>query len=278
MPARMKLSSVYSTLPPAEKKVADYILSHPDEATHMVINEIAQEAGVSVPSVTRLARKLGYSGFMDFRVSLASGSSAVKREISLPISSADSIEVIIQKLMGGHISAIESTLKVLDTEKLSHLCDRIFACKRVVWFSVGSCVQLAINVSDGLCHMGVDSVVIGNRSLAIMQDYAERMGKDDLVFCLTRSGKTHQTLSCLKTAKANGAETVLITNLVNSPGEQYADHFICTSRHDDLYRISGYDTGTAMCALLETFMVIAGMKKKADAGMDPFTAYFKKDV
>ena len=37
----------------------------------MVINEIAEAAGVSVPSVTRLARRLGYKGFLDFRVALA---------------------------------------------------------------------------------------------------------------------------------------------------------------------------------------------------------------
>ena len=59
MPARMKLSSVYSTLPHAEQKVADFILEDPDRAAHMVINEIARCSGVSVPSVTRLARKLG---------------------------------------------------------------------------------------------------------------------------------------------------------------------------------------------------------------------------
>lgn len=275
MPARMKLSSVYSTLPPAERKVADYILAHPDEATHMVINEIAHEAGVSVPSVTRLARKLGYSGFMDFRVSLASGSAAVKREINMPINTSDPYELIFQKLIGGHIASLESTLKVLDTAMISELADMLFTARRVVWFGVGSCVQLAINVSDGLCHMGVDSVVIGGRSERLMQDYSKRMGEGDLVFCLTRSGKTQRTLNCLKSAKENGATTVLITNLVNSPGEEYADYFICTSRHDDLYRISGYDTGTAMCALLESFMVLAGMKKKKYSGHDPFTPYKK---
>lgn len=266
MPARMKLSSVYSTLPPAEKKVADFILANPDKAAHMVINEIARCAGVSVPSVTRLARKLGYSGFMAFRVALASGTSSVKNDAVLPISSIDSDDELMRKLMIGHMRAIESTLKVLGPSTVSDLSEKIVGCRRVVWFSVGSCVQLAENISDGLCRIGIDSVVIGKKH--IMNFYAMNLSKGDLVFTITRSGKTQATLDCLKAAKEKGAETVLITNLINSPGEAYADHFICTSRQDELYRVCGYETGTSICALLESLLIIIERKKGCRFGND----------
>ena len=176
MPARMKLSSVYSTLPPAERKVADFILANPDEASHMVINEIARKAGVSVPSVTRLARKLGYSGFMDFRVSLASGSATVNSDNVLPISSVDSDAELIKKLMIGHIRAVESTLKVLDTEKFAEFANKIITANRVVWFGVGGCTNLASSLSNLLCNMGIDSIVINSR--LIIKRYAKKLGKD----------------------------------------------------------------------------------------------------
>ena len=73
MPALMKIRSAYSSLPSAERKVADFILNDPKQASLMVINDIARASNVSVPSVTRLARKLGYDGFMEFRVALAAG-------------------------------------------------------------------------------------------------------------------------------------------------------------------------------------------------------------
>lgn len=260
MPARMKLSSVYSTLPPAEKKVADFILANPDEATHMVINEIAHHAGVSVPSVTRLARKLGYSGFLDFRVSLASGSSSVKRDQILPITDTDTDEELIQKIMLGHLDSIESTLRVLDKAKVSELTSKMLNARRIVWFGVGRCIQLAVNVSDALCRMGVDSVVVDNRE--IMPFYATRLKEGDIAFCLTRTGKTEKTLECLRISKQKGASTVLISNLANSPGEPFADYFFCTSRQDDVYRFDGYETGTAMCALLESLTILIGRKLK----------------
>ena len=259
MPARMKLSSVYSTLPPAEKKVADFILANPDEAAHMVINEIAHKSGVSVPSVTRLARKLGYSGFMDFRVSLASGASSSESMDTKPIRSTDTDEELFRKLLMGHISAISSTLRVMDLKSIKELAEKAVSMKRVVWFSVGSCVQLAKNVSDGFCRLGIDSVVIENRG--VMANYAACLGPSDLVFAITRTGKTQLTLECLRIAKEHGAVTALITNLVNSPGEEYADHFICASRQDELYRVCGYETGTSICAILESFLILVERKK-----------------
>ena len=260
MPARMKLSSVYSTLPQAERKVADFILAHPEEAAHMVINEIAHHAGVSVPSVTRLARKLGYSGFMDFRVSLASGMSSVNRDSVSPLTDSDDDAEAFRKLMIGQITSIESTLKVIDVDKVVELSNKLFTCRRVVWFSVGSCSQLAMNISNGLCRLGIDSIVINDRN--IMQTYAEYMQEGDIVFALTRTGRTQRTLNCLRKAKENGATTVFITNLLNSQGEQWADYFFCTSRHDDLYRICGYETSISMSALLESALILVGRKKR----------------
>ena len=259
MPARMKLSSVYSTLPPAERKVADFILANPDAAAHMVINEIAHHAGVSVPSVTRLARKLGYDGFMDFRVSLASSTSAIRTDYGQPISSADPDDVMIRKIMTGHMSALDSTMRVLDTQKFSELASEVLTCRRVVWPGTGNCVDLANTFSDSFCRIGVDSVVVGGRG--IMHKYAACTKEGDLVFALTRTGKTQRTIDGLRIAKEHGAKTVLITNLVNSPGEQYADYCFCTSRQDELYRICGYETITSFCALLETLLTIVERKK-----------------
>jgi RpiR family murPQ operon transcriptional repressor len=266
----MKLSSVYSTLPPAERKVADFILANPDEASHMVINEIAHRAGVSVPSVTRLARKLGYSGFMDFRVSLASGSAAVKSDSMLPISSTDSDEELIKKLMVGHMNAIESTLKVLDAKKLAEFANKIIDADRVVWFGIGGCTNLASSLSNLLCNMGIDSIVMNNRY--IMKRYAKNLGENDVAAFLTRTGRTQVTLDTLAAAKEAGATTALFTNLVNSPGEEFADYFFCTSRQDDLYRVCSYETATAMCALLESLLIVIGRRKRLDANLDLGTA------
>ena len=125
MPAKTKIVSAYDSLPSAEKKVADFILKDPKRASLMVINDIAKAADVSVPSVTRLAKKLGYDGFMDFRVALAECSSeSITMDIE-PLRDDDADTAAIEKLFISSMRCIEETLKVLDAAKLSKFCDDI---------------------------------------------------------------------------------------------------------------------------------------------------------
>ena len=71
MPAHMKLRSIYENLSATERKVADFILNNTDAVPNMIVSDIAECCGVSVPTVIRLSRKLGYASFLDFRVALA---------------------------------------------------------------------------------------------------------------------------------------------------------------------------------------------------------------
>lgn len=267
MPARMKLSSVCSTLPPAERRVADLILSDPDAASHMVINEIAKAAGVSLPSVTRLAKKLGYDGFMDFRVALASGSSIVNSVGDEPITMEDSDEVFVHKLMLGQMRAIESTLRVMDKAKICELADRIVSANRIVWFGVGGALSVATSINDDFVRMGLDSMIM--HEVNSMRIYAKKLGKGDLFFGISRTGMTERTLDCLSIAKAGGAVTAFMTNLANSPAEDMADYFICTSRLDELYRLCGFETNSAQKALLEVISTLIA-KKTGNIGKDNF--------
>ena len=172
-------------------------------------------------------------------------------------------EQLTKKIMIGHMSAIESTLRVLDYSKFSGLADLIFEAKRIVWFGIGNAIDVAAVSSKSLCRLGIDSVVINDR--AIMRSYAKFLKQGDIAIAVTRTGKTAKTLEALRTAKASGATTVLITNLVNSPGEPFADYFVCASRQDELYRICGYETCTSICALLETLVTLIIKKRGFDS-------------
>ena len=71
MSTTLNLKAAYQNLSPAERRVADYVLENPEEASHMTIDCLAANAGVSLPSVTRLTKKLGYAGFSEFKIALA---------------------------------------------------------------------------------------------------------------------------------------------------------------------------------------------------------------
>jgi DNA-binding MurR/RpiR family transcriptional regulator len=54
-------------LSPTQRRVARYVADHPREAPFLSSVELASRAGVSQPTVTRLAVALGYGGYGDFQ-------------------------------------------------------------------------------------------------------------------------------------------------------------------------------------------------------------------
>ncbi|MCK7479906.1 MAG: MurR/RpiR family transcriptional regulator [Candidatus Moduliflexus flocculans] len=54
-----------------ERKVADFILASPQDAVHPSIEALAERIGVSESTLFRFVRKLGYDGYQQFRIALA---------------------------------------------------------------------------------------------------------------------------------------------------------------------------------------------------------------
>ncbi|RJQ91292.1 MurR/RpiR family transcriptional regulator [Amycolatopsis panacis] len=57
-------------LSPAQRRIARYIVDHRDAAAFLTSESIAQQVGVSQPSVSRFATALGYARFSDFKRAL----------------------------------------------------------------------------------------------------------------------------------------------------------------------------------------------------------------
>jgi DNA-binding MurR/RpiR family transcriptional regulator len=59
-------------LSPAHRRIARFLVEHPDEAVYLSSGELAQRAQVSQPSVTRFATTLGFGGYPELRGELRS--------------------------------------------------------------------------------------------------------------------------------------------------------------------------------------------------------------
>lgn len=258
MPAKMKIRSAYSTLPTAERKVADFILENPARASLMVINEIAEAAGVSVPSVTRLARKLGYNGFLDFRVALASGSSSIESLKSDPIRPTDNDEAVIEKMFLASMRAMEDTLKALPKNKFSTLAEKAVRAKRIFVFGTASSEFLARDIAYQFNYMGYDATAVSDSM--VMDVLSARFTVDDVFIGISRSGRTKLLLDALKAAKACGTYTAFVSNYINSPAANIADAFFCTSGVDDMKSITGRESNLTILTLFGSLIVLMARK------------------
>src|SRR5690606_23351394 len=60
------------TMPTAMSKIADVVTVHPAAPVELTITEPADRAGTSAATVTRFCRAIGFDGYTQFRVGVAS--------------------------------------------------------------------------------------------------------------------------------------------------------------------------------------------------------------
>ena len=111
-----------------EKKISKYILQHLDKIMYMNTYQIADKCKVSQASVVRFAKKLGYSGFPEFKISFGRdmGRRDVKDKINFiyeDIHENDQLDDLVKKIVYANSNIIQDTYSILDIETITLTMD-----------------------------------------------------------------------------------------------------------------------------------------------------------
>ena len=68
--ALLKLQERMESLSLTQKKVAQFIITHPEEVPSCSIAQLAEKSGASEATVLRLCKMLGYQGYRQFIVAI----------------------------------------------------------------------------------------------------------------------------------------------------------------------------------------------------------------
>src|SRR3546814_20675014 len=111
----------------------------------MSLAAVAKSAEVSEPTVIRFCRRLGCSGFPDFRLrlvqELASGAPYIHQEIDF----SDSLETVASKIFGSSISNLQTVLESLDVSRIQRAVDVIASAHRIALFATAQTSVVAIS-------------------------------------------------------------------------------------------------------------------------------------
>lgn len=66
---------------PTDKKIADALLADPELFTRMDTADISGQYGFSQPALTRFAKKIGYSGYAEFRYDIARNKNTMAEDV-----------------------------------------------------------------------------------------------------------------------------------------------------------------------------------------------------
>jgi len=202
-----------------EKTVGGYIPSPPSEAVHPSIEELAANIGVSVSTLLRFVKKLGYSGYQQFRIALATETFAPESlYYETPITDSEDPVAIA---FGMARSALDMTEKLLDRERLREVAK--LACEAPVFyiFGLGGSGVVARDAFHKFIRSGLHCQTAEDFHLQLM--LASQAKSEDLALVVSNTGANKDTLAIVDVLKGGGCKVAAITTYPRSPLARASD-------------------------------------------------------
>jgi DNA-binding MurR/RpiR family transcriptional regulator len=247
------IRSLYPDITSTEKRIADFILEKPEEFYKFTIKDLASRTRVSLPTVFRFARRLGFEGFKDFKVALI-------RDVGVGLyMSPDAIDGgspagVAHGVFEKEIANLRETLTNLDYRAIQRTVAEIRKARRILLFAVSSSVPIAFDFFWKLSLAGFN--VFHHTDIFIQRMTARNSRSGDLAIGVSFSGRTREVVECLKIARENGIRTVCLTTFINSPITRVADITLFTAPVKALYQKIDIPSRMAQIAILDVVYVL----------------------
>lgn len=153
-----------------EKRIADYILQNLTEIPAINVADLAKNTYTSHSSVIRLAQKMGYDGFRDFRVAISEiAHSDIYRpepvDANFPFLPQDSTKEIAKKMADLTVNTVQRTYAQLDDVILDKAAELLANAERIFLFAQGDSQIRARSFQNKLVKI--------NKFLIIADEYAD---------------------------------------------------------------------------------------------------------
>lgn len=250
----------------SEKRVANVVLEEPDKMIYWSVNDLGERAKVGDATVLRFCRKLGLSGYQEFKLLVAQGLPAEPQESEAGQEPKE--HAVLNKIKETNILAVKDTTDFLDVADLTRAAELIVRAKRVHFYGVGASGLTAADAKLRFMRIGIACDYMPDPHIQVMD--AALLSPADVAFGITYSGSTKDMLEIMKTAKATGASTIVLTSHNRSPIIDFADIALFTSAKETPLLGGAFVTKIAQIHLLDLLFnaVIEQSKGKAEASAE----------
>ena len=238
-----------------EKTLAAYILAHGMEIAKYSTRSLAEVTYTSPPTVLRLCKKLGFSGFDDFKQNFMRELEYLdqrqgKVDFNFPFAETDSPMRVAQNIGELYGEAIRDTMQLLRYEDLHKAVLLLKYHEEIHVFSAGTAINQAESFREKMLKIG-KRVVISN-NLNYQRYQACCLTERDLAMIISYSGETAQMLEIARQCKRSGTPILALTSFGENSLTAYADCKLTLSTKESIYQNLGdYASHLYMTLLLD---------------------------
>lgn len=260
------ISAKLDSMAPADRQIGQFILDNPDEMLRLSSAALAAATGRSQSSVVKFSQKLGYDGYQDLKLAV---SQANAREWPVPagmihstIEMDDGFGVVLQKLIGSKLLSIQETIAANSEAGISKALDALNAARRVHMAGVGASSLVARDFSYKLQKLG--RYAFHDSDSHVQMGSVSALGPGDVLFALSYSGTSIETLRIAELAAKRGATVISVTRLQENPLMNVADIRLYTVADEERARSSAITARDAQLALTDLLFLLL-VQRQPDA-------------
>jgi RpiR family carbohydrate utilization transcriptional regulator len=223
----IRLQALQESLKRAERRIADYLLEHPDRVKGVTIVELAERCGASEATIVRLSKKLGFEGFPELKAAFSAVEGTERHFEYEGIHSTDDAMTVVRKVFDATRDAIRDTLEVLDRTSYERALQALLGANKIAFCGLGDAGSVTLEAYFRFTRIGENCRYSQDPDQQLIQ--ATHLTKGDVLLAVSHSGRSRTVLNAVKRGKQAGATIILITNFPVSPLAKQADMVLLTS-------------------------------------------------
>ena len=205
-----RISNALPTLSPSERRVAEWVLAHPKEATDATLAHIAGECKTSEPTVLRFCRRLGLGGFRELGIRLAESLSAPGSYVHRDVSPDDSTSDAVMKVMDASIQSLAEMRAQLSSMPVDEATRAMAAARQIAFAGLGASGHVARDACHKFFRLGIPCASLTDTPMILQ--FAAIAEPDDVLVLLSHTGRWQEFAQAADIARERGATVVAITN------------------------------------------------------------------
>ncbi|MGE4974865.1 MurR/RpiR family transcriptional regulator [Yersinia enterocolitica] len=267
MSSLLRIRQLYPTLAQNDRKLADFLLTNPEQARHLSSQKLAQQTGVSQSAVVKFAQKLGYKGFPALKQALSEIVAAPEQAVTLhnQILSTDSLKTVGEKLLAEKAAALRATLDINSEQRLTDALDMLRSARRVILTGLGASGLVAKDLAYKLLKIGV--IAVSETDMHAQLAAVQALDSRDLLLAISFSGERREINLAAEEAQRCGAKVLALTSFTPNSLQQRADHCLYTISEEPAIRSAAISSSTAQYALTD-LLFMAMIQQDLESAQD----------
>ena len=238
-----------------EKHIRDYILNHRDEAVNLTVRELGEKIYVSPASLVVFAKKLGFSGWNEFRQAFDEEQTYLDshfRDIdaNTPFTGQDGVMKIANKIAVLQQETVADTLSLMRQDKIQKALQILKKTEILYMYGTSMSYMAAQEFAYSMKRIGKPVEYCAFQAEQLFQAGAAGQGGSAMVISYT--GETPHAAEVCCVLKKKKIPIIALTGIGENTVRQYSDVCLDISTRENVHsKISTFSTRQSIHTILD---------------------------